>query len=144
MPTVALEAAETVLRREVGEGRIRPGHYIENRERNRRLAAMAAEMFGAGEDEIALTHSAGEGLNAALGGISWNQGDEVVTTNEEHPGLLMPLRRPGARSSDAPATTFSYRRARLTAETTARSDAVTMFGSMPTPHRTRSPTAHST
>ena len=37
-----------------------------------------------------------------------------------------------------------YRWARLTADTTARSEAVTMFGSMPTPHRTRSPTAHST
>ena len=33
--------------------------------------------------------------------------------------------------------------ARLTALTTALSEAVTMLGSMPTPHRTRSPTAHS-
>ena len=32
----------------------------------------------------------------------------------------------------------------LTAETTARSEALTMFGSMPTPQRMRSPTAHST
>ena len=37
-----------------------------------------------------------------------------------------------------------YRWARFTAETTARSEALTMFGSMPTPQRTRSPTAHST
>ena len=36
------------------------------------------------------------------------------------------------------------RSARLTAETIARSDAVRMFSSMPTPHSTRSPTAHST
>jgi L-cysteine/cystine lyase len=91
MPSVAQEAANAVLRREVGEGRIRPGGYVENRERSRRLAALAAEMFGADEDEIALTHSAGEGLNTALGGIEWDRGDEVVTTNEEHPGLLLPL-----------------------------------------------------
>jgi L-cysteine/cystine lyase len=91
MPSVALEAADAVLRREVGEGRIRPGGYVENRERRGRLVALAAEMFGADEDEIALTHSAGEGLNSALGGIDWTRGDEVVTTNEEHPGLLLPL-----------------------------------------------------
>lgn len=91
MPSVALEAATSVLQREVGEGRIRPSGYAENRERNRRVAALASEIFGAGEDEIALTHSAGEGLNTALGGIEWRRGDEVVTTNEEHPGLLLPL-----------------------------------------------------
>ena len=34
--------------------------------------------------------------------------------------------------------------ARLTAEITAFSEAVTMFGSRPTPHRIWSPTAHST
>ena len=91
MPRVALEAATAVLQREVEEGRIRPGGYVENRDRNRRVALLAAEIFGAREDEIALTHSAGEGLNTALGGIDWQRGDEVVTTNEEHPGLLLPL-----------------------------------------------------
>ena len=35
------------------------------------------------------------------------------------------------------------RPARLTAETTPCSEAVTVLGSMPTPQRTRSPTAHS-
>jgi hypothetical protein len=34
--------------------------------------------------------------------------------------------------------------ARFTADTTALSDAVTMFASIPTPHRMRSPIAHST
>lgn len=91
MPDVALEAAKSVLEREVAEGRIRPGGYLENRERNRRLVVMAAEIFGANDDEIALTHSASEGLSTALGGIDWKRGDEVVTTNEEHPGLLLPL-----------------------------------------------------
>lgn len=91
MPSVARVAASEVMRREVEEGRIRPGGYDENRDRSRRLAALAAAMFAADKDEIALTHSAGEGLNAALGGIEWKRGDEVVTTNEEHPGLLLPL-----------------------------------------------------
>jgi L-cysteine/cystine lyase len=55
------------------------------------VAALAAGIFGADADEIALTHSAGEGLNSALLGMPWEPGDEVVTTTEEHPGLLIPL-----------------------------------------------------
>ena len=72
-------------------GRIVPGAYVENRERNRRFAAMAAEIFGADGDEIALTHSATEGLGTALMGMTWSPGDEIITTFEEHPGLLLPL-----------------------------------------------------
>lgn len=91
LPTVALEAAEMVACRELEQGRIVPGAYVANRERNRRVASSAAEVFGADADEIALTHSASEGINTALMGMTWNPGDEVVSTTEEHPGLLLPL-----------------------------------------------------
>lgn len=49
---------------------------------------------------------------------------------------LMASRFPGRRDPTP--------QARFTAEMTAFSDAVTMFGSIPTPHRIWSPTAHST
>ena len=91
IPRVAHEAAEEAARREFDQGRIAPGVYEITRERNRHIAALAAEMFGADADEIALTHSATEGLNAALMGMSWDPGDEIVSTTEEHPGLLLPL-----------------------------------------------------
>lgn len=91
LPRVALDAARAVSQREFERGRITPGAYVENRDRNRRVAALAADMFGADADEIALTHSASEGLNSALMGMQWHPGDEVVTTSEEHPGLLLPL-----------------------------------------------------
>ncbi len=48
-----------------------------------------------------------------------------------------------APSAHGPAAQAS-RTERLTAETTALMEAVTIEGSTPTPHRTRSPTAHST
>src|SRR5918994_4897934 len=64
---------------------------MEKRERNRRFAAMAATVFGADADDIALTHSATEGLSTALMGMTWSPGDEVITTFEEHPGLMLPL-----------------------------------------------------
>ena len=91
IPIVAYEAADATARRELQQGRIVPGTYMENRERNRRFAAMAATIFGADDDEIALTHSATEGLGTALMGMSWSPGDEIITTFEEHPGLLLPI-----------------------------------------------------
>ncbi|MBA3450523.1 MAG: aminotransferase class V-fold PLP-dependent enzyme [Chloroflexia bacterium] len=91
IPRVAYEAAEAATRRELDQGRIIPGTYEGNRDRNRSVAALAADMFGCDADEIALTHSACEGLNAALMGMTWDRGDEVVSTTEEHPGLLLPL-----------------------------------------------------
>ncbi len=91
IPRAAIEAADAETRRELDRGRIVPGRYDVNRERNRRVAALAAGMFGADGDEIALTHSASEGLNAALMGMTWEPGDEIVSTTEEHPGLLLPL-----------------------------------------------------
>jgi L-cysteine/cystine lyase len=91
IPIVAYEAADATARHELHQGRIVPGAYVENRERNRRFAAMAAIIFGADGDEIALTHSATEGLGTALMGMTWGLGDEIITTFEEHPGLLLPL-----------------------------------------------------
>jgi L-cysteine/cystine lyase len=91
LPEPVFEAQQETIRREFDEGRIVPGGYERARDRNRRVAALAAGIFGADADEIALTHSAGEGLNSALLGMPWEPGDEVVTTTEEHPGLLIPL-----------------------------------------------------
>src|SRR5829696_2364200 len=91
IPIVAYEAADAAARRELEQGRIVPGTYMENRDRNRQFAAMAASVFGADADEMALTHSASEGLGTALMGMTWSAGDEVITTFEEHPGLMLPL-----------------------------------------------------
>lgn len=91
LPRVAQEAAAAVSEAEVSLGRISPGAYEANRDRNRGVAALAADIFGADADEMALTHSASEGLNIALSGLTWRAGDEVITTVEEHPALLLPL-----------------------------------------------------
>ena len=91
IPMVAFAAADATARRELEQGRIVPGTNVANRERNRRFAAMAASIFGADADEITLTHSATEGLGTALMGMTWSRGDEVITTFEEHPGVMLPL-----------------------------------------------------
>ena len=91
MPSVGVEAAQALLQSDLELGRITPGGYERAGERNRSVVETAASMFGADAREFALTHSAGEGLNIALMGIDWSAGDEVITTAEEHPGLLNPL-----------------------------------------------------
>ena len=42
-------------------------------------------------ERIALTHSTSGGMNLVLGGMAFAAGDEIVTTDNEHAGLLEPL-----------------------------------------------------
>ena len=91
LPLVARDAMAEAFGRELEIGRIVPGVYEGGFARNRAVAATAAGMFGADPDEIALSHSTGEGMSAVLMGLRWEAGDEVVTTNLEHPCLLNPL-----------------------------------------------------
>jgi L-cysteine/cystine lyase len=63
-----------------------------------RLKALQAEardalvtLTGAATEQVALMHSTHEGINACLWGLELVSGDNVVTTDEEHPGLLVPL-----------------------------------------------------
>lgn len=91
LPRAAIDALEAAAREELELGRIRPGVYEGSFQRNERVRALIAEIFGADAGEIALTHSSTEGLNTALMGMRWQPGDEVVTTNLEHPGVFNPL-----------------------------------------------------
>ena len=63
-------------------------------------------------------------------GTSWGPGGPSALRTDHRPGYQLTLS--AARSE------------RLTADTTAFSEAITMFASRPTPHSTRSPTAAST
>ncbi|MGH9863060.1 MAG: aminotransferase class V-fold PLP-dependent enzyme [Candidatus Acidiferrales bacterium] len=52
--------------------------------------APMADFVGASKDELALVRNATEGLNYVANGIDLNAGDEVLTTDEEHPSGLNP------------------------------------------------------
>jgi L-cysteine/cystine lyase len=55
------------------------------------LRRRAAWLMGCPPGTIALTHSTTDGMNLVLRGLRLGRGDEVVTSDEEHPGLLAPL-----------------------------------------------------
>ncbi len=48
---------------------------------------------GATPEDTALTGSTTDGVNTVIGGLDLRAGDEVLTSDEEHPGLLAPLGR---------------------------------------------------
>src|SRR3954447_14533349 len=55
------------------------------------LRRRAAATLGCEEAELALTGSTTDGVNAVLSALELAPGDEVVTSDEEHPGILAPL-----------------------------------------------------
>ena len=54
------------------------------------LRARLGRVFGAGEDEVALTHSTSEGISIVAWSLDWRSGDEVVISNTEHPANVIP------------------------------------------------------
>jgi len=89
------------------EGRLRAGMqgFQAYADRLAALRSDLASLVGAASNEIALTRSTTEGVNLGIWGRKWSEGDEVVTTSQEHPGILFPLallrRRYGVRISFA-------------------------------------------
>ena len=90
MPQAAIDA----MRRSVeqnGEPRITRA-YFESLLGGREVArAAAGRAVGAPPEEIALTTSTTLGIGLVMSGLDWREGDEIVTTTEEHPGILSPL-----------------------------------------------------
>ena len=65
-----------------------------------RLRGRVAAVLGCDSGEVALTGATTDGVNAVLAASICSPGDEVLTSDEEHPGLLAPL-GPGAASAAA-------------------------------------------
>jgi L-cysteine/cystine lyase len=93
LPRRAADAVRERIELELTEGRCgKP--YIEGvMELASRLRAAYAAVVGCGEHELALTGSTTDGVNTVLAGLDLRRGDEIVTSDEEHPGLLAPLGR---------------------------------------------------
>jgi selenocysteine lyase/cysteine desulfurase len=97
VPRRALEAAEASLRRQVEEGRSGTEFFEEMAGRGDELRARVARLIGAQEGEVALTGSTTDGVNAVLHSLDLQPGDELLTSEEEHPGVLAPLAAARAR-----------------------------------------------
>ncbi len=94
-PTV--EALAARAQADLVGGRGGPGYIEEMLALRARVRALLAGLLGAEETRIALTTSTTDGCNIVLAGLGLDSGDEVVTTDAEHFGLIGPLFASGAR-----------------------------------------------
>jgi L-cysteine/cystine lyase len=66
-----------------------------------------AQVLGADLSDVALTGSTTDGCNTVLAGLDLRAGDQVLTSDEEHPGLLAPLGRLRRRGVDIRVAPFA-------------------------------------
>jgi selenocysteine lyase/cysteine desulfurase len=106
VPRAAQEAAARELASELEEGRAK-AHFERRFALQDELRAGYAELLGATIEDIALTTSTSEGLGKVLAGMDIGAGDEIVTSDEEHPGLIGPLIAARERGAEIRAVPFA-------------------------------------
>jgi L-cysteine/cystine lyase len=93
LPDAAVEAVRARIDFEAAEGRCGRPYFDDVMARASQLRDGYAEVLGCDSAEVALTGSTTDGVNTVIAGLRLNAGDEVLTSDEEHPGLLAPLAR---------------------------------------------------
>jgi L-cysteine/cystine lyase len=97
LPRAAVEAARARLERDLAEGRSGKAYMEELFAARERIRAGVATVLGTSAELVALTDSTTRGCQIAIAGLRLGADDEVVTTDQEHFGLLGPLHESGAR-----------------------------------------------
>lgn len=98
LPEAAVRAAARAARAAADRGRTaaRWERYLELR---RMVRAAYAQRLRAQPDDVALTTSTTDGVARVLGGLAIGAGDEIVTSQTEHPALVGPLGAARARGA---------------------------------------------
>ena len=96
LPRAAVEAMQAVEHRELEEGRSSRTYFKHVLEEREALRGELAGLLATRPEQVALTSSTTEGCNIVLRGLGIGPGDEVVTTDSEHPGLFGGLVASGA------------------------------------------------
>jgi L-cysteine/cystine lyase len=102
LPRRTVEAMRISLARDLEEGRSSREYFEAMLARRDELRAALARFLQAPTETIALTTSTTEGCNVVLNGLRVGEGDEVVTTDSEHPGLFGGLVASGANVEVVP------------------------------------------
>ena len=90
VPAAAVRAVHGAVQAQVDEGRHTP-HFEARQGLQDELRRAYAQELGCGPEDLALTTSTSEGLGRVLAGLELGPGDEIVTSDAEHPGLVGPL-----------------------------------------------------
>ncbi len=87
LPAAAAQAAADELAREAAEGRTHT-HFERRSELGQALRGAYAALLGCAAEDVALTTCTSEGLSLVIEGLRLGPGDEILSSVEEHPGLL--------------------------------------------------------
>jgi selenocysteine lyase/cysteine desulfurase len=87
LPAQAVRAARQELERELSDGRAM-AHFQRRTELTDALRSAYARALGCEASDVALTSCTSEGMSHIVVGLELGRGDEIVTSDEEHPGLL--------------------------------------------------------
>jgi L-cysteine/cystine lyase len=93
VPRAAAEAARERIGVEAEGGRCGRPYFEGLMELAAHARAGYATALGCDPSEVALTGSTTDGVNTVIGGLDLRPGDEILTSDQEHPGLLAPLGR---------------------------------------------------
>lgn len=91
VPARAAAAATAAIAAEAVGGRGLPGAFDLRLDAIGRLRDGYAQLLGCGVEDVAITRSTTDGVNIVLAGLDLAPGDEILTSQEEHPGVLAPL-----------------------------------------------------
>ncbi len=83
----AATAAREEMERELADGRTQ-AHFARRTELNDALRVSYASVLGCDAADVALTTCTTEGIAQVVDGLRLGRGDEILTSDEEHPGLL--------------------------------------------------------
>jgi selenocysteine lyase/cysteine desulfurase len=87
LSAAAVQAGVQELHAEASRGRAAE-HFERRRELSESLRGVYARALGCRPDDVALTTCTSEGLASVVEGLGLGEGDEILTSDEEHPGLL--------------------------------------------------------
>lgn len=98
VPAVAVQAARQALDSQLADGRYHP-HFAARTGLQSELRGLYARVLGCDARDVALQTSTSEGIGKVLAGLDLGPGDEIVTSDTEHPGLVGPLIAARARGA---------------------------------------------
>jgi len=87
LPARAVRAAAEELEREAARGRTQ-AHFERRTELGAALRIAYASLLGCDSADVSLTTCTSEGLAQTIAGLELGAGEEILTSDEEHPGLL--------------------------------------------------------
>jgi L-cysteine/cystine lyase len=93
LPRETAEAVRNRIEAEAAGGRCGRAYHDEVLALAERLRSAYARLLGCSPFQVALTGSTTDGVNTVIGGLELGPGDEILTSDQEHPGLLAPLGR---------------------------------------------------